>query len=84
MMISEMDEEEQADHVSVKSLHISALGNAAQPSSYGHLESYLNTTDSHLQLRFSAVGAIRNYKHPEVIIQYNLIFKNLVGDNWYK
>ena len=65
-MRSTMTQKEIRVHLAGKSVHIYALGNAGQTSSYDYLVSYLNTTESHMQLRFSAVEAISNYDHPEV------------------
>ena len=67
-MRTTMTQKEMRGHLAVKSVHIYALGNAAQISSYDYLVSYLNTTESHMQLRFSAVEAIARFEHPEVNI----------------
>ena len=65
-----LTEQERRLHLDTKSIHIYALGNAGQMSSFGHLVSYLNTTESHMELRFSAVEAVSNYDQPEVLLSY--------------
>ena len=67
-MRSTMTVKEVREHISTKTVHIYALGNAAQKSAYDYIVSYLNTTETHMELRFSAVEAIKKYEHPEVSI----------------
>ncbi|CAH1277632.1 Hypp9725 [Branchiostoma lanceolatum] len=52
-------------HYHVKATLLQALGNAEFDSSFDHLVSYVNNTDSPPLLRTSALSAIRKYKHAE-------------------
>ncbi|KAI8516766.1 hypothetical protein Bbelb_053470 [Branchiostoma belcheri] len=52
-------------HNHEKATLLQALGNAEFDSSFHHLVSYLNNTDSPTLLRTSALSAIRKYKHDE-------------------
>ncbi|KAI0234744.1 hypothetical protein LSAT2_014923 [Lamellibrachia satsuma] len=63
---STMKEKELRDHLNYKTLHIHALGNAASDSSLGHLMSFVNDSDAHTNLRYSAVDALARYSHKHV------------------
>ena len=53
-------------HLNAKSTHLLALGNARMESSYECIKSYLNTTDTHILLKTSALEAIAEYEQEEV------------------
>jgi len=63
---STMNENELREHLSQKTLHIHALGNAASDTSLGHLMSYVNDSSAHTNLRYSAVNALAKYHHKHV------------------
>lgn len=60
---STMKEKELRNHLNLKTLHIHALGNAASDSSLGHLMSFVNDSNAHTNLRYSAVNALAKYSH---------------------
>ena len=64
---NEMTKSDFKRHVSQKALNIMALSNAGHPMSFEPFRSYVNDTESHIQLRCSAVRAIARYEHLEVI-----------------
>ncbi|XP_070573953.1 uncharacterized protein [Ptychodera flava] len=63
---STMSEDEYHEHITWKATLMQSLGNAASPSSYHHILSYINNSDSHPMLRRSGIHAISKYKISEV------------------
>ena len=77
---STMKEKELHDHLNWKTLHIHALGNAASDSSLGHLMSFMNDSDAHTNLRYSAVRCTCKIQSQtcELVIQ-RFCYKNEVA-----
>ncbi|XP_070574642.1 uncharacterized protein [Ptychodera flava] len=62
---STMSEDDYMEHITWKATLMQSLGNAASPSSYHHILSYMNHSDGHPLLRRSGIYAMGKYKTPE-------------------
>ncbi|XP_070559980.1 uncharacterized protein [Ptychodera flava] len=62
---STLSQQDYNDYIEEKAALIHSLGNAISPSSYEHLLSYVNNSDSHPMLRRSGVHAIGKYSHQQ-------------------
>ncbi|XP_070573548.1 uncharacterized protein [Ptychodera flava] len=62
---SALSDEDYNSYIEEKATLIYSLGNAISPTSYEHLLSYVNNSDSHPMLRRSGVHAISKYSHQQ-------------------
>ena len=61
-----MSDQEYMDFIHSHSIYLWTIGNAAVDSSYQHILSYMNTTDTPLLWKRAAVHSISRYKSPQV------------------
>lgn len=85
---SVLTQSEYKEHVNRQALFISSLGNAQMDSSLPYYESFLNSSESHLHHRCSAVEALKQYHHLQVIDTYCTFvhtvtcFKIICSERW--